>query len=60
MRFPKGDPDNPLSWQELIDKYRALVGSVWGSAQAERVEDAVRELEHETTMQAFAGLLSTE
>ena len=60
VRFPKGDPDNPLSWQELIDKYRALVGSVWGSAQAERVKDAVRELERETTMQAFAGLLSTE
>ena len=57
VRFPKGDPDNPLSWQELIDKYQGLVGSVWESQQGETVQDAVRQLEHESNMQDFARLL---
>ena len=57
VRFPKGDPDNPLSWQELIDKYHGLVGSVWDSQQGETVQDAVRQLENESNMQDFARLL---
>lgn len=57
VRFPKGDPDNPLSWQELIDKYQGLVGSVWESQQGETVQDAVRQLENESNMQDFARLL---
>ena len=57
VRFPKGDPDNPLSWQELIDKYQGLVGSVWKSEQGETVKDAVRQLENESNMQNFARLL---
>ena len=57
VRFPKGDPDNPLSWQELIDKYHGLVGSVWDSQQGETVRDAVRQLENESNMQDFARLL---
>ena len=57
VRFPKGDPDNPLSWQELIDKYQGLVGSVWKSEQGETVKDAVLQLENESNMQNFARLL---
>lgn len=57
VRFPKGDPENPLSWQELIEKYQTLVGSVWKSQQIEAVKDAVRQLEHEANMQDFAHLL---
>jgi 2-methylcitrate dehydratase PrpD len=60
VRFPKGDPDNPLSWQELIDKYHALVGCVWQASHGERVKDAVQQLEHQADMQAFARLLQAE
>ena len=60
VRFPKGDPDNPLSWQELVDKYQALVDGVWQASHGERVKDAVQQLEHETSMQALTGLLSAE
>jgi 2-methylcitrate dehydratase PrpD len=26
VRFPKGDPENPLSWDEMAAKFRALAG----------------------------------
>jgi 2-methylcitrate dehydratase PrpD len=37
----KGDPDNPLSDAELVEKYRELVAPVIGEAAAERLLDAL-------------------
>ena len=45
VRFPKGDPENPLSWGELTAKYAGLVSAVWTDARAGRVCEAVRGLE---------------
>ena len=45
VRFPKGDPENPLSWDELTAKYAGLVSAVWTDARAGRVCEAVRALE---------------
>jgi 2-methylcitrate dehydratase PrpD len=28
VRYPKGDPENPLTWEELADKFRSLAGTV--------------------------------
>jgi 2-methylcitrate dehydratase PrpD len=28
IRYPKGDPENPLSWDEMAAKFRALAGAV--------------------------------
>ncbi len=28
VRYPKGDPENPLSWDEMAAKFRALAGAV--------------------------------
>jgi 2-methylcitrate dehydratase PrpD len=57
VRFPKGDPENPLSWDELSEKYRALAGTVWSQQKVETVRDAVRRLEQENDMRNFAALL---
>ena len=45
VRFPKGDPENPLSWDELTAKYVDLATAVWTDARADRVCEAVRGLE---------------
>ena len=45
VRFPKGDPENPLSWDELTAKYADLATAVWTDARASRVCEAVRALE---------------
>lgn len=28
VRYPKGDPENPLTWDEMASKFRSLAGSV--------------------------------
>ena len=50
VRFPKGDPENPLSWDELGVKYADLVSAVWPDARAAWVCEAVRELEDEADL----------
>jgi len=57
VRFPKGDPENPLTWDELTDKYTDLVKPVWDATRAERVYQAVKHLESERDMRHFTHSL---
>ena len=57
VRFPKGDPENPLSWDELVEKYRTLARAVWERDKVERVQNAVQRLEHEYSLRNFAATL---
>ena len=50
VRFPKGDPENPLSWDELTAKYADLATAVWTDSRASRVCEAVRALEAESDL----------
>ena len=52
VRYPKGDPDNPLSWDELIAKYTELATAMWPAERAARVCAAVRRLETVGDMRA--------
>ena len=44
VRHPKGDPENPLSWDELLAKYRALTKPVLPAEKSEQMLTAVRGL----------------
>ena len=44
VRFPKGDPENPLSWEELSTKFQSLAVRVLHKDRSEAVSDAVRDL----------------
>jgi 2-methylcitrate dehydratase PrpD len=57
VRFPKGDPENPLSWDELIAKYHGLAGAVWAKDKVSQVQSAVQVLEREANVKKFAELL---
>ena len=37
IRFPKGDPENPLSWDEMNAKFRSLAGAVLSPRQCDEV-----------------------
>src|SRR5204863_7286761 len=39
VRYPKGDPENPLTWDEMAAKFRALAGAV---LPAERCEEVIQ------------------
>jgi 2-methylcitrate dehydratase PrpD len=57
VRFPKGDPENPLSWEELAEKYRALAGAVWEREKLDMVQTRVQRLENENNLRDFTALL---
>ena len=57
VRFPKGDPENPLSWDELIEKYRGLASAVWQQNKIAQVQSAVQALEQEPKVQQLTALL---
>ena len=55
--FPKGDPENPLTWDELIDKFRNLIAPVFLEARQNEIIERVRSLEQEEDLKAFSMLL---
>jgi 2-methylcitrate dehydratase PrpD len=41
VRFPKGDPENPLTWDELKNKFRGLAGTSISAERCEEIIDAI-------------------
>jgi 2-methylcitrate dehydratase PrpD len=41
IRYPKGDPQNPLTWPELIAKFHSLAGAVLPPARCEEIAGQV-------------------
>jgi 2-methylcitrate dehydratase PrpD len=42
---PRGEPDNPLDWNEIIAKFNELTGPVYDAARRERIVGMIRRLE---------------
>jgi 2-methylcitrate dehydratase PrpD len=45
IEYPKGDPENPLSWEELIEKFHELSGRFFTKERRSRIIEGVKELE---------------
>ncbi len=43
VEHPKGDPGNPLSWAELIAKFKSLAVPIVSSARSDEIVTSVRE-----------------
>jgi 2-methylcitrate dehydratase PrpD len=41
VRYPKGDPENPLSWDEMAAKFRALAGAVLSPERCDEIISAI-------------------
>lgn len=59
INYPKGDPENPLSWEELIGKFDGLASPVFPQDRREEVISRVRSLHTEESICNVASLLST-
>lgn len=57
--YPKGDPENPLSWEELIQKFSELSSSVFPEARRKEITSRVRSLETEENITSLTNLLAT-
>ncbi|UCF56185.1 MAG: MmgE/PrpD family protein, partial [Deltaproteobacteria bacterium] len=55
--YPKGDPKNPLSWDELIDKFNNLTSPILPSERMKEIIDRAQLLEKEENLGSFARLL---
>jgi len=55
---PKGDPGNPLSPEEIAEKFRGNCVATLGAAQAEALLMAVRSLPHAPDLGALSELLA--
>ena len=50
VRFPKGDPENPLTWQELSGKFHALSARVFPTAACDQIIHSVKETNAQTDL----------
>ncbi|MDF1590059.1 MAG: MmgE/PrpD family protein [Desulfobacterales bacterium] len=55
--FPKGDPENPLTWEELIAKYKELVQPVYSVDRISKLIETIKRLEHVDTLKSLSELL---
>lgn len=57
LRYPKGHPSNPFSWEETEELFRYTVRDVLDPSAAERIIELVRDLEHQSDLHELARLL---
>lgn len=55
--YPKGEPENPLNWDEAIAKFTSLTQQTLGADGAQRVVRAVRELDRVQDLRSFTEVL---
>lgn len=54
--YPKGDPENPLTWEELIRKFKALTAPIFEEYVKCEIVDLVKNLEAEKTLERLTRL----
>ena len=50
VRFPKGDPENPLSWEDLSAKFYSLAMLVFPLSRCEQLSDSVAKMNSSTVL----------
>jgi 2-methylcitrate dehydratase len=60
LDFPKGDPRNPLTDQEIEEKFSALAESVLSKPAQKRIKDAVWSLERVGSVSDLMALMETD
>lgn len=58
LQYPKGDPENPLSWEEIIDKFNNLTASVLNEEKRTAIVERVRSIENEIDVNRFMEALT--
>jgi 2-methylcitrate dehydratase PrpD len=51
--YPKGDPENPLTWEELIDKVNGLASPIYSASHLNEIIGRTRHLDKETDLRKF-------
>ena len=60
LTYPKGDPENPVTWGEMRTKFNLLSAPVISSQRQKEIISAIDSLEQMDDVRQLASLLSTE
>ena len=60
LTYPKGDPENPVTWDEMRTKFNLLSAPVISSQRQKEIISAIDSLEQMDDVRQLASLLSTE
>ena len=60
LTYPKGDPENPVTWDEMRTKFNLLSAPVISSQRQQEIISAIDSLEQLDDVRQLASLLSTE
>jgi len=55
--YPKGDPENPLSWEELIEKFNGLTPSVYSKARRGRIVEQIKKIDALRNLNQWTAVL---
>jgi len=58
VRFPKGDPENPLSWQKLSTKFLSLAVRALPEKRCEQLVNSVKDMNASTKLRDIWNLAS--
>jgi len=59
VMYPKGDPENPLSWDEVIEKFKNLTKPVLAGHEQDRIVGFVKVMENEADVSHLLELCSS-
>jgi 2-methylcitrate dehydratase PrpD len=57
IEYPKGDPENPLTWEEMIERFHGMTGRFLTKERRLKIVDQVRSLEKIRDIQKWSPLL---
>jgi 2-methylcitrate dehydratase PrpD len=60
LKSPKGDPENPLAWDELIEKFNGLASTVYSEARQEKMIEQVKNIDNIENLKSWASILLKE
>jgi 2-methylcitrate dehydratase PrpD len=58
IRYPKGDPENPLTWQQLSMKFQSLASRVLPITQCEEIIQSVKGMNSSSALNEIWKLTS--
>lgn len=58
VRYPKGDPENPLTWQELSSKFHSLATHVFPKSRCNQIVSSVKQMKSPADLREIWKLAS--
>ena len=57
LESPKGDPENPLTWNELIEKFNGLASTIYSEAQRKKMIEEIKSIEKIKNLKRWTSTL---